>query len=269
MQSSVDEVAQMQTAQPVLIPQQPAAQVLKQSKTSQSQQMPLFWDYLNDHDKEDYLKMRTALSSPACKHRRHHSNELNREIVNTIKNYVIRNDGDDWRRALVSGIVWLPNAIAINTRQLRLLLSKCKSSINALFQNMGYVTIPTTNDYSSSLVSVFPILKDNFNELRKWTIRLVGSTQQQFVSKQQQNSLQHRQQQLPPQINLPQPTQVLQPTENENQVNQTENANEVIPPQSDNNINGTTNLLVVKTEEKVDPPVAPQNENAPEQLKGE
>ncbi|OHT13105.1 potassium/sodium hyperpolarization-activated cyclic nucleotide-gated channel 1 [Tritrichomonas foetus] len=138
----------------------------------QTLQMPLFWQLLNDNDKEAYNRMRVALSSPACKHRRHHSNELNREIVNTIKSFVIRNDGEDWKRALVSGIAWLPNAIAINTRQLRLLLSKCKSSINALFQNMGYVTIPTTNDYSSSLINLFPLLRDNFTELRKWTIRL-------------------------------------------------------------------------------------------------
>lgn len=279
MQSSVDEV-QIKSAQPSLIPQQPVVQAAKQSKTSQAQQMPLFWEYLNEQDKEDYLKMRTALSSPACKHRRHHSSELNREIVNTIKNYVIRNDGDDWRRALVSGIVWLPNAIAINTRQLRLLLSKCKSSINALFQHMGYVTIPTTNDYSSSLVSVFPLLKDNFNELRKWTIRLVASTQQQLVSKQQQNLLQHRQQQIvvqnnPQHYQLPQTTQVLQPSENDNLQNHAEGANEVIRPNSDNG-NSTdvtsnyVNCILVKTEEKVDPPVSVQlsgNENAPEQIK--
>ena len=169
MQSSVDEVAQMQTAQPVLIPQQPAAQVLKQSKTSQSQQMPLFWDYLNDHDKEDYLKMRTALSSPACKHRRHHSNELNREIVNTIKNYVIRNDGDDWRRALVSGIVWLPNAIAINTRQLRLLLSKCKSSINGSFQQLGYVAQPQLDQ--EILLKKIPFQFRKVTDFKKWSIR--------------------------------------------------------------------------------------------------
>lgn len=279
MQSSVDEVAQMQKSQLALIPQQPTTQTIKQSKASQSQQMPLFWDYLNDQDKEDYLKMRNALSSPACKHRRHHSSELNREIVNTIKNYVIRNDGDDWRRALVSGIVWLPNAIAINTRQLRLLLSKCKSSINALFQNMGYVTIPTTNDYSSSLVSVFPILKDNFNELRKWTIRLVASTQQQFVSKQQQNLLQHRQQQLSAQINanklqqLPQPSQILPSTDNDNQTNQTESTGEAIPPPSENsNTEVSTNLInciLVKTEEKVDPSTISVNANAPEQSKDE
>lgn len=289
MNSPAGKFVSVQTNQPASIPQQSAPPVTpsapKQSKSSQSQQMPLFWELLNDHDKEDYLKMRIALSSPACKHRRHHSSELNREIVNTIKNYVIRNDGDDWKRALVSGIVWLPNAIAINTRQLCLLISKCKSSINALFQNMGYVTIPTTNDYSSSLVSVFPLLKDNFGELRKWTIRLVGSTQQQLVNKQQ-NASQHRQQQMTGQINPILPQQILQPqpqfsqpAEIEKPVNQTENPIEVninqqinIKTENSSNISESNVLTpiqpVVASVEKVEPSTL-GSENTAGETKGE
>lgn len=174
--------------------------------TLQGQQMPVFYNLLNDADKEAYNKMRITLSSPACKHRRHHSKELNREIVNTIKSFVVRNDPEDWKRALVTGIAWLPNAIAINTRQLRLLLSKCKSSINALFQNLGYYTIPTTNDYSSSIISCFPLLKDNFAELRKWTIRLVSPPDGKSPLHQQQKMAFQQQHQniQPPQITQPQ-----------------------------------------------------------------
>ena len=151
---------------------QPEKQESSKSQSNIGQQTPVFWHLLSEADKKGYNTIRSALASPACKHRRHHSTELNREIIKAIKNFVVRNDADDWKRALVTGIVWLPNAIAINTRQLRILLSKCKSSINALFQNLGYCTIPTTNDYSSSIISYFPLLKDNFTELRKWTIRL-------------------------------------------------------------------------------------------------
>jgi hypothetical protein len=71
----------------------------------------------------------------------------------------------------VCGICWIPDGIAINTRQLRLLVGKCKSSINAMFQNIGYATIPTTRDYGTTLVELLPVLKDNFSELRKWTVR--------------------------------------------------------------------------------------------------
>lgn len=146
--------------------------------SKEGDKIPMYWPILSDTDKESYSRMRIAFLSPACKHRRHHSTEINMEIVNTIKNYVARQDPDDWKRALVCGICWLPNAIAINTRQLRLLLSKCKSSINALFQNMGYVTMPTTSDYAGSLSKYFPILRDNYAELRKWTIRLKNPVNQ-------------------------------------------------------------------------------------------
>lgn len=133
--------------------------------------LPMYWDLLNDRDKMSYLRMRQALSSSACKHRRHHSNEINQDIIATLHNFVMRGDGDDWRRALVCGICWIHGAIAINTRQLRLLLSKCKSSINTMFQNIGYTTAPATSDYGGAISAFFPQIKDNFSELRQWTMR--------------------------------------------------------------------------------------------------
>lgn len=139
---------------------------------SAAPKQPLFWEYLSEADRQEFDRIRAILASPACKHRRHHANEINSEILNRIKSFVVRNDADDWKRALVCGIYWMPDTVVINTRQLRLLLSKCKSSINALFQNLGYVTVPASGDFASSLIRVFPLLKDNFAELRKWTPRV-------------------------------------------------------------------------------------------------
>jgi hypothetical protein len=134
-------------------------------------QLPLYWALLSDSDKAAYLAMRQSLSSSAWKHRRNHSKEVSLDIVATIRGFVMRSDADDWKRGLVCGICWLNTSIAINTRQLRLLLSKCKSSINAMFHAIGYSTVPTTNDYAGALATLFPVIKDNFGELRKWTIR--------------------------------------------------------------------------------------------------
>jgi hypothetical protein len=135
--------------------------------------LPSYWDLLSDTDKANYLTMRQALSSSACKHCRNHSAAMNQEIIGSIQSFVMRNDGDDWKRGLVCGICWLNSAIAVNTRQLRLLVSKCKSSINSMFQNIGFATIPTTNDYATAIATFFPLIKDNFAELRQWTIRAV------------------------------------------------------------------------------------------------
>jgi hypothetical protein len=135
--------------------------------------VPLYWPLLSESDKLAYTGMRTALSSSACKHRRHHSTEINQEILSTLHSFVMRGDADDWKRALVCGICWVEGAVAINTRQLRLLLSKCKSSINAMFQNIGYGTVPTTTDLGGALAAFFTPINGNLSELRKWTIRAV------------------------------------------------------------------------------------------------
>jgi hypothetical protein len=135
--------------------------------------VPLYWSLLSGADKLSYANMRTALSSSACKHRRHHSIDINQDILSTLHTFIMRGDADDWKRALVCGICWLQGAVAINTRQLRLLLSKCKSSINAMFQNIGYGTVSTTTDLGGALAAFFTPIKDSLNELRKWTIKAV------------------------------------------------------------------------------------------------
>lgn len=133
---------------------------------------PMFWGLLNDQDRDALENMRRSLGSPACRHRRHNSVKINAEIMNMIKSFIVRHDSQDPTRALVCGICWLPDGIAINTRQLRLLLGKCKSSINALFQSLGYATTPVASDFVALLSRMFPLLKDNPTELRKWTVRV-------------------------------------------------------------------------------------------------
>jgi hypothetical protein len=134
-------------------------------------QLPLYWSLISEADRRLYHMMREAISSSAWRHRRNRANLVNCDILQTIKGYVVRNDPDDWRRALVCGISWFESGIAINVRQLRLLLSKCKSSINAMFAGLGYVAVPTTSEHASEFSARFPIIKENFAELRQWTIR--------------------------------------------------------------------------------------------------
>ena len=134
--------------------------------------VPLYWDRLTDDDKHAYLFLKKTLASPTCKNRRNRSTETFQDIINGLKAFVVRNDQNDRNRMLVCGICWLPNqAIAINTRQLRLILSKCKSSINGSFQQLGYGTVPTGTDSAAVLIKIFPELENNYPELRQWTVR--------------------------------------------------------------------------------------------------
>ena len=93
---------------------------------------PMYWEKLSDTDKRQYLFLRQTLASPTCKNRRNRSAQTFSEILQGIKAYVVRGEPADHDRSLVCGVCWLNDKIAINTRQLRLILSKCKSSINGL-----------------------------------------------------------------------------------------------------------------------------------------
>lgn len=136
------------------------------------QNLPMYWEVISDNDRQAYNYLRAAMAAPSYKNRRNRSIETFSETIESIKAYVVRNDSDDWKRSLVCGICWLnESSIAINTRQLRILLGKCKSSINGSLQMLGYGTVPNGAECQSSLINYFPFLKDSFSELRQWTVR--------------------------------------------------------------------------------------------------
>ena len=139
--------------------------------TANDDPKPKYWNLLNESDKEGYWQLRSALASPICKNRRNKSIQTFNDVINTIKAYVVRKDEGDLGRSLVCGIIWLEDGIAINTHQLRMIISKCKSSINGSFQALGYGTIPTGADSAGELIRKFPFMRNNFAELRQWTVR--------------------------------------------------------------------------------------------------
>ena len=153
---------------------------------------PKFFDLLTDNDRVLYNNMRSGLSSHACRNRRGKRLETFGEMLKAIKTFCIRNDEDDWKRCLVCGVCWLSNGIAINTRHLSLLIDKCKSSINGSLQKLGYTTLQSRQESNDQLSEFIPILKNNFNELREWTIRQQvpheGQQQQQVSSPSSQSS---------------------------------------------------------------------------------
>jgi len=133
--------------------------------------LPNFWDSLSEKDKVDYKMLKATLDACSSKRNRGHRTEAFDKIMESIRMYAEKGDEDDWRRFLVCGVCWMDNMIAINTRQLRLLISKCKSSINGSFQKLGYTTNQSHTESWKFLFDRIPLLKDNFSELRQWTIR--------------------------------------------------------------------------------------------------
>ena len=123
---------------------------------------PQYLPLLSESDVALYNNLRESLSSRLCRNRRGHRLEHFNEMLDTIKQFAVRNDEDDWKRCLVCGVVWLSTGIAINTRQLRLLINKCKSSINGSLHRMGYSSFTSRGDTDSELIHKLPMLENNF-----------------------------------------------------------------------------------------------------------
>ena len=133
---------------------------------------PKFLNLLSSSDQTQYHLLKEALSSHVCRNLRGKRLQAFVELLASIKKFCIRNDMEDSIRCLVYGICWVPNGIAINTRQFGLLVNKCKSSINGSLQQLGYTTLQNRTESNSTITQAIPFLKDNFIELREWSIRL-------------------------------------------------------------------------------------------------
>jgi hypothetical protein len=98
-------------------------------------------------------------------------------MLEAIKTFVCRNNKDDALRGMVCGIFWLPDGLAVNIHRLRQVVPKCKSSINGSLQKLGFTVNLGRSECAQTISGIFPVLKENTAELRKWTIRKRDETQ--------------------------------------------------------------------------------------------
>lgn len=131
---------------------------------------PPFFSLLPLEDQAGYIQLRESLNSYK-KYKRYKRLESLSDQLDEVRRFCMRNDGEDWRRYLVCGICWMGYDLAINIRQLKDLVGKCKSSINGALLKMGYGTIPIKSIITEKLLEYIPFLKGNYVEQRQWTIR--------------------------------------------------------------------------------------------------
>ncbi|KAH0795311.1 potassium/sodium hyperpolarization-activated cyclic nucleotide-gated channel 1 [Histomonas meleagridis] len=132
---------------------------------------PAFFDQLSKSDQDLYNKLRIELTTSNTKFKRYQRIKSLQDALAMIRKYCMRGDSGDGNRCLVCGVCWMGWDIAINTRQLRLLINKCKSSINGALAKMGYCSAPIKGDASAPLLEAIPFLKSNFAEQRMWSVR--------------------------------------------------------------------------------------------------
>jgi hypothetical protein len=95
--------------------------------------------------------------------------------LDAIQRFVVSDDpAATQRKSLVCGIMWIGSVIAINTKQLCVLLHKCKSTVNNGFQAIGCKKVLADAETVSVLVHAFPFLKSDLGENRQWTFRSIA-----------------------------------------------------------------------------------------------
>jgi hypothetical protein len=132
---------------------------------------PFHWNLLSDSDAHIYLELRDHFNQNAGKSRKGERLDSFTERLDRIRSFVDRDDEDCWKRSLVCGICFLPNALALNIQQFRKLIGKCKSSINGSLQQLGYTAQPPAKHLEQLFrAKLPPNMRDN-GELKKWSFR--------------------------------------------------------------------------------------------------
>lgn len=144
--------------------------LMENDECAASSAEPNFFSLLSEEDKAGYADLKEKLCS-FQKYKRNKRVESLQEQIEEIRKFCLRNDDEDWKRSLVCGICWMGYDIGINNRQLKLLVGKCKSSINGAISKMGYGTVNIKSEVSARLLEFIPFLKGNFVEQRQWTVR--------------------------------------------------------------------------------------------------
>jgi hypothetical protein len=136
---------------------------------------PQYLDYLTESEREGYSQLRGFFDGfftrlPGFSKVSDHF----QEAVDRINTFVVSEDSvATQRRSLVCGIIWCGDCIAINTRQLCLLLRKCKSSVNNGFQAIGYHRVTEDTEIAMALARAFPFMKSDLSQARQWTFRSI------------------------------------------------------------------------------------------------
>jgi hypothetical protein len=127
-----------------------------------------FLDLLSDVDRAAAENLRANVSSRFQRLRRM---DGFRDSLARMRLFCERHDHDDWKRFMVCGVCWLPDRLAVNNTQLQLFTRRCKSTINDIFAQLRYRTIPINQQNKAVLLAKIPYLRSHYDEMRKWTFR--------------------------------------------------------------------------------------------------
>jgi hypothetical protein len=133
-----------------------------------------FWNLLSQDDRAEYVRLRNGF-----RHGQKISSKDRRVItfrqeLTLVIQFLERTTDNLEARCTVTGVCFAGGVVCVNTRQLKTLLNRCKSSINGSFQQLGYVAVRTKSKARGCVVGVLPSLQKDPVLLKQWTARVVS-----------------------------------------------------------------------------------------------
>ena len=115
--------------------------------------------------------MSKTLAAPTSKNKRNTKISDFENILEAIDIFQNHEPNEKWKRCLATGVFKFNGGIAVNNKQLKILVHRCKTSINTSLKGLGYTIINCSSNECHELLDAIPFLATNQHELRQWTIR--------------------------------------------------------------------------------------------------
>ncbi|OHS99603.1 hypothetical protein TRFO_33891 [Tritrichomonas foetus] len=135
------------------------------------QSIPPNWKLLSPQDMKSYQELQSEFHKDVGKSRKGERLDTFLDKLNKIKMFIEKGDENDWKRSIVCGVFFLDSALAIQIQQLRMLLGRCKSSINGSLQALGYSAQSNIQSLEQKFLKMIPMQFRDASDLKKWTIR--------------------------------------------------------------------------------------------------
>jgi hypothetical protein len=132
------------------------------------------WTTLSDSDKDRYVQLRTqfiAAFQESKSKGKALSDSTFRQEVQAVVDFTGYSEPHREERSIVAGLACGGHHLAINNREMKKLLGRCKSSINGSFQRMGYSVVKDCAKARECVLSLLPSLHRDAGALRQWTVR--------------------------------------------------------------------------------------------------
>ena len=144
----------------------------------------LYWNMLSKIDQLENMRLKETFSSSNTVNKKYKASMVFSTFINQLKSFVMKGDSFDRIRAIVCGIYWYKDMLFVNSKNLMLIVSKCRSSINNSIVGLGYELVPSLESPFNIFLKIFPEFSLNYKGARQWTIRKLISPNSPIETKQ-------------------------------------------------------------------------------------